>query len=254
VVSREEAQMQVTNAQATGESRPEVGPGHEIVRQFDDALLRCLPAFHRRAFRYLGNTADAEDAVQDALLSAYKHLNQFSGKAQMSTWLTSIVTNSARMQLRRRSGRVQVSLDERLGEEGQYSLSEQVADENPTPEDRFRESELLEHINQLLEQISPRLRTALQLLDLEGLTTEEAAAVLGIPKGTVKTQVGRARAKLRRLMRSPLNANLISAPTRTPRSAMNIKAKSPHATSTPEFAFEQRYRDVEPCADRFQEA
>ena len=246
--------MQLTNAHATGERRPEATPDHENVRQFGDVLLRCLPAFHRRAFRYLGNAADAEDAVQDALLSAYTHLDQFRGRAQMSTWLTSIVNNSARMQLRRRSGHVQVSLDERLGEEGEYSLSEQVADEKPTPEDSYRESEFLEHINQLLEQISPRLRTALQLLDLEGLTTEEAAAVLGIPKGTVKTQVGRARAKLRRLMRSSLNVKFISAPTPTPRSAMTIKAKSPRATSTHELAFKQRYREVESCADRFQEA
>jgi RNA polymerase sigma factor (sigma-70 family) len=244
--------MQVTNAHATDEPRPEAGPGYENVRQFDDALVRCLPAFHRRAFRYLGNAADAEDAVQDALLSAYKHLDQFSGRAQMSTWLTSIVNNSARMQLRRRSGHVQVSLDERLGEEGEYSLSEQVADEKPTPEDSYRESELFEHIQQLLEQISPRLRTALQLLDLEGFSTEEAAALLGIPKGTVKTQVGRARAKLRRLMRSSLNVKFIAAPT--PQPAMTIKAKSPQATRTHESAFKQRYREVESCADSFQEA
>src|SRR5580704_6676456 len=90
-------------------------------------LSRCLPSFYRRAHRHLGNAADAEDAVQDALLSAYKHLNQFKGQAQMSTWLTAIVTNSARMQLRKRPRQTHMSVDEQFGEEQQFSMSEILA-------------------------------------------------------------------------------------------------------------------------------
>jgi DNA-directed RNA polymerase specialized sigma24 family protein len=67
-----------------------------------DVVSRYLPMFYKRAFWYLGNAADAEDAVQDALLSACKHWEQFRGHAQLSTWLAAIVINASRMQLRRR--------------------------------------------------------------------------------------------------------------------------------------------------------
>ena len=79
------------------------GSRDKLGREIDDALLRFRSRFCRSAFRYLGNAADAEDAVQDALLSAYKHLSKFRGQARISTWLSAIVINSARMQLRRRS-------------------------------------------------------------------------------------------------------------------------------------------------------
>src|SRR5208282_4338676 len=92
-------------------------------RELQDAFLRYLPLLHRTAYRYLGNVADAEDAVQDALLSAYKHLDQFRGQAQMSTWLVAIVSNCARMQLRRGRRQIHVSLNEQFGDEEGYTLS-----------------------------------------------------------------------------------------------------------------------------------
>jgi DNA-directed RNA polymerase specialized sigma24 family protein len=71
-------------------------------RKLQDVLSLRLPYFYRCAFRLLGNAADAEDAVQEALLAAYKHINQFRGQSQISTWLTTIVRNCALMQLRKR--------------------------------------------------------------------------------------------------------------------------------------------------------
>jgi RNA polymerase sigma factor (sigma-70 family) len=224
--------MQATNAHTTDEQRSQMSTGCENARQFDDVLSRCLPSFHRRAFRQLGNRADAEDAVQDALLSAYKHLDQFKGGAQMSTWLTTIVINSARMQLRRQSRRIQVSLDEPLGDEQNYSLSERMADGKPSPEDVSRESELHQRVRQLSTQLSTPLRRAFQLRDLDGLTTQEAALILGVPTGTVKAQLTRARAKLRELMCRPLEAKSSSAPMCTPVSVVTIKVARPRATST----------------------
>lgn len=99
-----------------------VGLISESTRKLDDVVARNLPMFYRRAFRYLGSMPDAEDAVQDALVSAYKHLAQFRGQAQMSTWLSAIVTNAALMQLRRRRDS-HISLDQQHGEEG-LALSE----------------------------------------------------------------------------------------------------------------------------------
>jgi RNA polymerase sigma-70 factor (ECF subfamily) len=181
------------------------GPRKESC-ELEDAFSRCLPVLHRTAYRYLGNAADAEDAVQDALLSAYKHLDQFRGQAQMSTWLVAIVSNCARMQLRRRPRHIHVSFNERFGDEEGYTLSEHLVHYGPSPEEEYRKAELHERIMTLLKELSPSLRRAFQLRDLDGLTTREAAQVLGVVDGTVKAQVARARAKLARLVRRALSA------------------------------------------------
>jgi RNA polymerase sigma-70 factor, ECF subfamily len=168
--------------------------------EMNDVLSRCLSSFHRRAYRYVGNAADAEDVVQDALMAAFRYLDQFRGQAQMSTWLTTIVTNCARMQLRRRPRQTQLSLDEMFVDEEKYSVSEHLADCGPSPEDECRRSELHGHILRFVTQLSPPLRKAFQLRELDGFSTSETAHILGLPDGTVKAQLARARAKLRRLM------------------------------------------------------
>jgi RNA polymerase sigma-70 factor, ECF subfamily len=200
----EEKNMQATEAYIGSEQRLAVHP-EASTRKMNDVLAGCLVSFHRRAYRYLGNTADADDAVQDALLSAYKHIDQFRGEAQMSTWLTVIVTNCARMHLRSRLRHTHVSLDEPIGEDQEYSLSEQLADRRPNPEDECQSSELRARLQELATQLSPCLRRTFQLRELEGLTTSEAAHILGVAEGTVKAQLARARAKLKRLMRPGLD-------------------------------------------------
>jgi RNA polymerase sigma-70 factor (ECF subfamily) len=149
--------------------------------------------FYKRAFQFLGNAHDAEDAVQDALLSAYRHLGQFRGEAQLSTWLTTIVTNAARMQLRRRHG--SLSLDEEQGEDG-FPFSERLPDSKPSPEAVCSIAEARDRLVEGVKQLSPKLRRTFQLRDIDGLTTKEAARVLGVPVGTMKAQLARARAKL----------------------------------------------------------
>ena len=166
---------------------------------FEDVVSQYLPVLYRRAHRFVDNPHDAEDAVQDALLSAYKHLDQFKGTAKMTTWLTSIVTNSALTQLRRRPRQPQVSLDERLDEEQDYCLSDRLADPKPSPENECIWSELHGQVMQSVAGLSPSLRKAIQLHHLDGLTNAEAAQVLGVAEGTVKAQISRARSKLRKM-------------------------------------------------------
>jgi len=207
--------MQTTETFIGTERGPEVRSGEKENRDMQDVLSRCLPSFYRKAYRHLGNAADAEDAVQDALLSAYKHLDQFKGQSQMSTWLTAIVINCARMHLRRRPRQIHLSLDERFGEDQQYSVSERLAHSGPSPEEECRNSELNRRLTQFTEQLSPPLRKAFQLRELDGLTTSEAAQILGVPDGTVKARVSRARAKLRRLMCRTLDVQPRSASARS---------------------------------------
>ena len=204
--------MQATEEHLENEQHSDVRMPENKIEEMQDVLSRYLPSFYRKAYRQLGNAADAEDAVQDALLSAYKHLDQFKGEAQMSTWLTAIVINCARMQVRRRSRQTPVSLDERFGEDEEFSLADQLAASEPSPEDECRWSELRRRLLPLVEQLSPPLRKAFQLRELDGLTTSEAAHVLGVVDGTVKAQLARARAKLRRLMCRTLDAKPRLAP------------------------------------------
>jgi len=193
--------MQATEEYLRNEQPPNVGILEPRTREMEETLSRYLPSFRRTAGRYLRNAADAEDAVQDALLSAYKHLDQFKGQSQMSTWLTAIVTNSARMQLRRRPRQSHLSLDEQIGDEQKYSVSERLPERGPTPEEECRTSELHRRLTDFVAELSPPLRNAFQLRALAGLTTSEAAQILGVADGTVKAQLARARAKLKRFLR-----------------------------------------------------
>jgi RNA polymerase sigma-70 factor (ECF subfamily) len=168
--------------------------------QLEDAVSRYLPILYRRAYRYVGDPHDAEDAVQDALLSAYKHLHQFKATAKITTWLTTIVTNSALTQLRRRPHHPHVSLNEQLNEEQDYFLSETLADARPNPEEECASLESHGFLMQFLSELSPSLQQAIRLRYLDGLTISEAARILDVPVATMKARLWRARAQLKRVM------------------------------------------------------
>jgi RNA polymerase sigma-70 factor (ECF subfamily) len=206
--------MQNTNADGGNDDRNETLNNVGAIQQLEQILSGGLHPLYRRAYRLLGNAADAEDAVQDALLAAYTHLNQFRGQSQVSTWLTTIVLNCARMQLRRRPRHLGVSLDESTGEMQPISMSERLADHRPNPEDECRESELSARLTQLHSQLSPTLRRTFQLRDVDGLSIRETARILGVPTGTVKTQSARARKKLKELMRHTLRPQSRRLPNR----------------------------------------
>ena len=204
-----DADTRIQNAQY-----PDVADGQSAARELQRVLSLSLRSFHRSALRLLGNTADAEDAVQEALLAAHKHLHQFRGQSQMSTWLTTIVCNCARMQLRKRPRQVHMPLDEQIGEEERYFISETLADTRPSPEDECRNSELAAHLRKCSALLSPSLRRTFQLRVVDGLSILETAQVLGVPQGTVKAQLARARTNLARYMQRTLEPQ-----SRTPQRA-----------------------------------
>jgi len=173
-------------------------------QKLQDVLLLRMPSFYRCAFRLLGNATDAEDAVQEALLAAYKLINQFRGQSQISTWLTTIVRNCALMQLRKRPRRIHCSLDQQFGKEQPRSLSEGLADERPGPEEELRNSELMAFLRKCGARLSPALRRTFQLRIVDGLSIFETARILGVPQGTVKAQLTRARSQIARHMRPVL--------------------------------------------------
>jgi len=195
--------MQNTNTYGGTKEPEEIGGEEGRAQRLEQILASGLPLLYRRAYRVLRNTADAEDAVQDALLAAYTHLNQFRGQAQISTWLTTIVLNCARMQLRRRPKLVHLSLDQSTGGL-QLSVSEWLGDHRPSPEDEAIERELNARLSRWHRQLSPALRRTFQLRDIDGLSIRETARILGIPTGTVKARSTRARRKLKALIQPTL--------------------------------------------------
>lgn len=195
---------QNTNACVRNEERLEIPSRERTTQAFEQILSSGLRFFHGEAYRLLGNAADAEDAVQDGLLAAYTHLDQFRGQSKMTTWLIAIVHNAARMHLRKRLRHSYVPLDEPVGEVPPLSVSGQLADCRPNPEDECRDSELNTHLTHFHSRLSPTLRRTFQLRDVEGLSICETARILGIPRGTVKAQSARARKKLTELMQRAL--------------------------------------------------
>jgi RNA polymerase sigma-70 factor, ECF subfamily len=182
----------------------DVADDQRAARELQKELSLRLPSFYRCALRLLRNRADAEDAVREALLAAHKHLHQFRGQSQMSTWLTTIVCNCARMQLRKRPRQIHMPLDEQIGEEQRYFICERLADAGPSPEDECRTSELAAHLRKCTALLSPSLRRTFQLRVVDGLSIFETAQVLGLPHGIVKAQLARARRKLARYMQRAL--------------------------------------------------
>jgi RNA polymerase sigma-70 factor (ECF subfamily) len=169
------------------------------VQELTEVITHHSARFRRIALGHLSNVADAEDAVQDALLSALRHVHQFRGQAKMSTWLTTIVINSARMKLRRRSTSVQLALYETDGQQD-LPLEDIVSDTRPGPEEAYREREIAETLAHATSRLSPTLRITFQLRDIDGLSIRETADLLGVPTGTVKARLARARMRVREAM------------------------------------------------------
>jgi RNA polymerase sigma-70 factor, ECF subfamily len=189
-------------AVADFEGAPEALAHHHQsgVEELTNIFVDRWQSLYRIAMRQLENVADAEDAVQDAFLSAYKHLDQFKRQARMSTWVTTIVINSARMKLRRRPRNVHVALSDQTEDHDSKQVLEMLRDHRPNPEEMSQRNELAEQAEGFTILMSPTLRRTFHLRAMRGLSIRDTAKILGVPNGTVKAQTARARAKLKLLM------------------------------------------------------
>ncbi|MGH9476552.1 MAG: RNA polymerase sigma factor [Terriglobales bacterium] len=160
---------------------------------FDSVVRQHGARLYRVALRQLRNPDDAQDAVQEALLAAYRHRSQFQGRSELITWLTRIVINAAHGQQRRARSRPAASLEE-VSETGL-----QVRDQRPGPESRCLEHERHERLRRLLTRLSAPLRQAVVLCELHGLSCAQASARLGCKPATLKCRLFRARQRLTQL-------------------------------------------------------
>lgn len=170
-------------------------------KQLNDLKVRHLARFRRIALRLLGNIADAEDAVQDAFLSAFKQLDQFKGQAEMSTWLAAIVINVARMELRRRSPRGQIAYTKHT--ENSFARRD-TGRPQPNPEELCSRQELAERVSNATTQLPLTWRKTFQFLYLHDLSVSETAHLLQVPDGTVKARFSRGRARRKKILRNSL--------------------------------------------------
>lgn len=181
---------------ASGDSDRELLEAH--VAGDDQAFGKLITRHRDRlwavALRTTGDPEEAADALQDALISAFRRADQFRGDSAVTTWLHRIVVNASLDRLRRRSVRSSVPLPE--DDAGGAALTATPVGRGGIPADPIeaRETQLL--IARALADLPEPQREAIVLVDVEGYSVEEAAAILDCPPGTVKSRCSRGRAKL----------------------------------------------------------
>src|SRR5467141_2160419 len=164
-------------------------------RAFEELVNRYEAKIFRLTMNITRNREDAEDAMQDAFLKSYAHLKDFQEDSRYYTWLVRIAANEALMRLRKRRPN-HFSLDEPI--EGDEDLMpRELEDWGPSPEQRFAQTEMHEILSEAIDNLAPDFRVVFVLRDVEELSTEETAKVVGVSVAAVKSRLLRARLKLR---------------------------------------------------------
>jgi RNA polymerase sigma-70 factor (ECF subfamily) len=170
------------------------------------AWTELVKAHHRRVyglcFRFTGSSTDAEDLTQEVFLKVYGNLAAFDlARGTFQTWITTMTRNLLVDHFRRsRAQRVTDSMDAGWDSEEDVPLLQRLADKGPTQHERAVQKEIEKMVQEALTRISPELREAVILRDLQDMDYKEIAAVLRIPEGTVKSRISRGRAELARLL------------------------------------------------------
>ncbi len=164
---------------------------HQLVRPYETKIYMAVLAM-------LGNEAEAEDASQDVMVKAFRHLHSFRGDAKFGTWLISIALNEARGRLRKAKRVNLISLDEeREGQESDFTPA-MLTDWREIPSDTLERAELRATLQSALEGLPPIYREVFTLRDLEELNVEETARALGVTENLVKVRLHRARMLLQK--------------------------------------------------------
>ena len=142
------------------------------------------------AYRMLRNVEDAEDAVQEAFISAYRSYGRFKGESKVSTWLYRIVVNACLMKIRKEKSRSKYLVETGYNDEI-------ISDWGNDPEQEAVSGELRDVVETGLQSISPDLRAAIVLRDVQGVSTEEGAEALGLSVSAFKSRLHRGRLLLR---------------------------------------------------------
>jgi RNA polymerase sigma-70 factor (ECF subfamily) len=187
------------------------------LRRGDEAAYEELVRAETRhllsvARRLLRNEEDAQDAVQQAFMAAFRALPEFNGQSRLTTWLHRIVTNAALMKLRTRNRRPEGSIDELLPhflEDGHHV--DQFSEWTLPADTHMLRRETRAQVRAAIDRLPEPYRAVLLLRDIDELSTEEAADALGVNANTVKIRLHRARQALLKLLKPELDGRPVSA-------------------------------------------
>jgi RNA polymerase sigma-70 factor (ECF subfamily) len=170
---------------------------------FDDVVRRHHGQLFALAMRLLGNVADAQEVTQEAFLAGFEAIGGFEGRSKLSTWLLAITYRKAMGRLKRdREDRWQSSVD--LDDPGTWAGQRSVGgitDAPDNPEQAFAKAELRRLLESVLDTLPGDSRALLELCDLQGVSSADAAEILGIKEGTVRVRLHRTRRYLMEEMR-----------------------------------------------------
>ncbi len=173
---------------------------------FDELVLRHQQRALNVAYQLLRNYEDAAEVAQDAFVRIYENINEFRGDCEFTTWLHQIVVNLARNKHRwwkRRGRQVTVSLDCPV-ETADGEMTRQVAAETDAPDKEVIAAEFVRALDEKIAELPEIFREALMLRNIEDMSYEEIAVMLGCSVGTVKSRIARAREALRQAMAGEL--------------------------------------------------
>ncbi len=165
---------------------------YELIRPYERRLYSA-------ALAILRNESDAEDVTQEAVLKAFKHLRQFRAESRFSTWLIQITVNEARMRRRKQHSDLVDPIVESRDEEGNY-VPRDFADWREIPSEVLERKEIREKLAEALNALGEKYREVFILRDMQHLSIDETAKVLGISIAAVKTRLLRARLMLRDML------------------------------------------------------
>ncbi len=160
---------------------------------YNTLVLHYQDIVYNVAYRIMSDPASAEDATQEAFISAYKAIKSYRG-GSFKSWLLRIVTNTCYDELRRRKRRPQSSLDELTEDNPSASF---MADDQPGPEQHRQQVELVDAVKRCMDELPDEQRIAAVLCDIEGRDYQEIAEITSVSLGTVKSRISRARSRLR---------------------------------------------------------
>lgn len=152
---------------------------------------------YRLALNITGSREDAEDVFQEVSLKAYASLQKFRGDSRFYTWLARITVNEALSRLRKRCSERQISLDEPIETDENNFMPREIESWRDNPEDCCAKSELQKLLSEAIDKLNPQYRIVFTLRDVERISTEETAQMLGLSVTTVKSRLMRARLKMR---------------------------------------------------------
>jgi RNA polymerase sigma-70 factor (ECF subfamily) len=163
---------------------------------FNRLVLAYQDMVYNQAYRMMGELDAAEDATQEAFISAYRSMHSFRG-GSFKGWLLRIVTNACYDELRRRKRRPTTPLEPLDDDDEEIESPQWIADPGETPEESTERQELSQAIQNCLEQLPDEFKAVVVLVDLQGVDYTEAASIMQTPLGTIKSRLARARLRLR---------------------------------------------------------